>query len=72
VGVLPTYPGLPGVTSEWDLTRAITEVYQLGTPLRLVLYSADSPMHSGKYFYSSDMNDYAQTSRPVLTVTWGG
>jgi hypothetical protein len=72
VGVLPSFPGLPGVTSEWDLSRAVSEAYQKGIPLRLVLYSADSAMHSGKYFYSSDMNDYAQTSRPMLTVNWGG
>jgi hypothetical protein len=72
VGVLSSFPGLPGVSREWDLARAVSDAYQNGKPLRLVLYSSDSAMHSGKYFYSSDMSDYAQTSRPALTVTWGG
>ena len=71
VGVLPSYPGLPGVAREWDLSRAVSEAYQNGQPLRLVLYSSDAPAHSGKYFFSSDMDIYAQTSRPALTVTWG-
>jgi hypothetical protein len=39
--------------------------------LRLVLNSADASMHSGKYFFSSDMDVYAQTSRPMLTIHWG-
>jgi hypothetical protein len=71
VGVLPVYPGLPGVAREWDLSRAVAEAYQNGVPLRLALYSADGAMHSGKYFFSSNMDDYTQTSRPVLTITWG-
>lgn len=71
VGVLMQYPGLPGVPRQWDVTRAVAEAYQQGVPLRLALYSADGPMHSGKYFFSSDMDDYAQSSRPSLTVTWG-
>ncbi|OGO25479.1 MAG: hypothetical protein A2W33_05585 [Chloroflexi bacterium RBG_16_52_11] len=72
VPVLLSYPGLPGVAREWDVSRAVAEAYRNGIPLRLVLYSADYWMHSGKYFYSSDMNVYAQTSRPLLTIHWGG
>ena len=71
VGVLPAYPGLPGVAREWDISRSVADAYQKGAPLRLALYSADGAMHSGKYFFSSNMDDYTQTSRPVLTVTWG-
>lgn len=71
VGVLPSYPGLPGVARDWDLSRAVAEAYQRGVPLRLAMYSADGAMHSGKYFFSSNMDDYTQTSRPTLTVTWG-
>ena len=71
VGVLPTDPGLPGVARAWDISRAVAEVYQKGTPLRLALYSADGAMHNGKYFFSSNMVNYTQTCRPVLTVTWG-
>jgi hypothetical protein len=28
-------------------------------------------MHSGKYFWSSDVDDYMPTARPALTVVWG-
>ena len=71
MGVLPSYPGLPGVAREWDISRAVAEAYQKGTPLRLALYSADGATHSAKYFFSSNIDDYTQTSHPVLTVTWG-
>ncbi|HSF82890.1 MAG TPA: DNRLRE domain-containing protein [Anaerolineales bacterium] len=71
VEALPGYPGYPGIPREWDLSRAVTQAYQAGLPLRLAMYSADYPMHSGKYFYSSDMDDYAAITRPTLTVVWG-
>jgi hypothetical protein len=37
--------------------------------VRLAFYSADSDMHSGRYFYSSEFTD--ATARPTLIVTWG-
>ena len=71
VEALPGYPGYPGIPRQWDLSRAVAQVYPSGSPLRLAMYSADYPMHSGKYFYSSDMDDYAAITRPTLTVVWG-
>jgi hypothetical protein len=71
VEALPGYPGYPGIPRQWDLSRAVAQAYQAGSPLRLAMYTADFPMHSGKYFYSSDMDDYAAVTRPTLTVVWG-
>jgi hypothetical protein len=65
---LPSFPGWPGVPREWDVSRAVAHAYVTGQPLRLVLYSTDSSMHSGKYFYSSDAD---WEGRPTLTVVWG-
>jgi hypothetical protein len=72
VAVLPSnYPSVPGAARDWDISRAVADAYQRGIPLRLVVYSADGPAHSGKYFYSSKVDDYMPTSRPTLTVEWG-
>jgi hypothetical protein len=66
----------PTQTSEqreyyFDVSKAIIEAHQLGQPLRLALYSADGERHSGKYFFSSDSNDWNGTVRPTLQVFWG-
>lgn len=71
VDPLDTYPGYPGVPRLWDIGRAAAEAYAAGTPLRLVLYSADWAYHSGRYFYSSDTEDLNAVGRPTLAVTWG-
>ena len=42
-----------------------------GQPLQLALYSADGPLHTGKYFWSSDVGDWNAEGRPTLTVVWG-
>lgn len=55
----------------WDVSRAVAEAYTSGTPLRLALYSADGEMHSGKYFFSSDISDYDAYARPTLRVSYG-
>ena len=55
----------------WDVTKGVIEAIGSGTPLRLALYSADGEKHSGKYFYSSDSNDWGGTTRPTLQVFWG-
>ncbi len=68
---LPSFPGVPGISRVMDVSRAVAEAYATGDPLRLVLYSADAAMHSGKYFWSSDVNDGMPTARPSLTVVWG-
>lgn len=58
----------PGIPRDWDVSLAVASAYTLGEPLRLALYSADSAIHSGKYFYSSDAGEAAQ---PNLTIQWG-
>ncbi len=72
VDPLLAYPGEPGVARTWDVSRAADEAYQAGQPLRLVLYSADWPMHSGRYFWSSDHEEWRSEARPSLLVMWQG
>lgn len=68
VDPLATTAPWPGIPRTWDVSGAVAKAYATGSPLRLVLYSADGPMHSGKYFYSS----YADPeSRPKLQVLLG-
>ena len=64
----PPYPGIP---YRWDISRAVAEAYTAGEPLRLAVYSADGPFHSGRYFYSSDVEELNAQGRPTLTVAWG-
>jgi len=61
----------PGDPYEWDVSRLVTQAYEEQVPLRLALYSGDSPMHSGKYFVSSDVGDWNAEGRPTLIVEWG-
>jgi hypothetical protein len=71
VNPLPAFPGWPGLPRQWDVSRAATQAYAAGRSLRLVVYSADSPYHTGRYFTSSDIEDWDEVGRPTLTVTWG-
>lgn len=71
VDPLLSFPGWPGVSTDWDLSRAVAQAKAAGIPLRLLFYSADTAMHSGKYFISSDTGDWNAAGRPTLTVTWG-
>jgi hypothetical protein len=59
------------VAHNWDIARAVAEAYTAGEPLRLAIYSADDAMHSGRYFYSSDLEEYGAAGRPTLTIMWG-
>jgi hypothetical protein len=61
----------PGVPYKWDVSRAVAESYAAGEPLRLAAYSASSPFHNGRYFFSSDVEDFNAIGRPTLTVVWG-
>lgn len=63
--------GSPGVIRTWDVTQALMDVYSSGEPLRLALYSADSAMHSGKYFRSSETAAWGGAYPPTLTIEWG-
>lgn len=65
------FPGWPGVRHTWDVTKAVADAYAAGTPVRLALYSADSAYHSGRYFSSSDVDDWNAVARPTLQITWG-
>ncbi|MBI4130501.1 DNRLRE domain-containing protein [Candidatus Roizmanbacteria bacterium] len=61
----------PGDPYSWDVSSAVSESYEIGLPVRLVLYSADSDYHSGKYFSSSDTGDWNAVARPTLDIVWG-
>jgi len=61
----------PGFKSEWDVTRAVAQAYGSGKPFNIVLYEADSAFHSGKYFSTSEADDWNATARPTLLITWG-
>jgi hypothetical protein len=64
-------PPPAGVSRHWDVSRAVTEAYAAGQPVRLALYEADGALHSGKYFRTSDVDQYEQEDRPTLIITWG-
>lgn len=70
VDPIADFPGWPRVARSWDVSYAVARAYHLGQPLRLVLYSADSDYHSGKYFVSSDTGDWNTEGRPTLVVRW--
>jgi hypothetical protein len=71
VDPLDAFPGWPGVARSWDVSQALAEAYSAGQPLRLALYSADFDYHSGKYFTTSDAEDWDAEGRPTLEVVWG-
>jgi hypothetical protein len=68
---VPAAPPYPGIPYEWDISSAVAEAYAAGEPLRLAVYSADQPFHSGRYFHSSDVEALNAQGRPTLTVVWG-
>lgn len=63
--------GWPGIPWTWDVSYAAANAYAAGSPVRLILYEADSAYHSGKFFVSSDTGDWNIQGRPTLTVAWG-
>ena len=71
VDPLSGYGGDPGIPRQWDVSYAAAEAYAVGEPLRLALYSADWAYHSGRYFWSSDHDDYHPEARPTITLVWG-
>jgi len=60
-----------GVPHSWNVSRAVAESYAAGEPLHLAFYSADWAYHSGRYFWSSDHDEYPAEARPTLQVYWG-
>ncbi len=69
--VYPVDASHPAGPYEWDVSAAAAEAYRRGTPLRLVFYSTDGDYHSGKYFWSSDVENWNAAGRPTLEVRWG-
>ena len=55
----------------WDVGKAVDQAYKSGGPLRLAIYSIDGERHSGKYFFSSDSNDWNGEIRPTLRIVYG-
>jgi hypothetical protein len=68
---LPSLPPLPGVPRRWDVSQAAAQAHNEGIPLRLALYESDWDYHSGKYFYSSDQDEWNALGRPTLTIALG-
>lgn len=61
--------GVPGVAEEWDVSWAVAQVYGAGgSALRLAVYDADEAINSGKYFTTSDIEEYYEATRPTLVV----
>jgi hypothetical protein len=69
--VYPVDASHPPGAYEWDVSAAAAEAYATGQPLRLAFYSTDGDYHSGKYFWTSDSDDWNGTVRPSLEVQWG-
>ena len=67
----PGFSGWPGVAYSWDVSAAVAQAYAENKPLRLALYEADSAYHSGKYFTSSDAEDWDAAGRPTLRIVYG-
>ena len=61
----------PGIPITWDVTPIVADAYQAGQPASLALYSADTGYNSGKYFVSSDAQDWDANGRPTLTIIYG-
>jgi hypothetical protein len=64
-------PDWPGARYEWDVSLAAAQANASRNPLRLALYSADFPMHSGKYFSATHTGDWNSEARPTLIIEWG-
>ena len=69
--VYPVDASHPAGPYVWDVSYAAADAYAKGQPLRLAFYSTDGDYHSGKYFYTSDSDDWGGTVRPTLEVNWG-
>jgi hypothetical protein len=69
--VYPVDDAHPAGPYVWDVSYAVADAYSKGQPLRLAFYSTDGDYHSGKYFYTSDSNDWGGTVRPELKISWG-
>jgi len=64
-------PGLPGIPYDWDVSRAVVDAHEANEPVHLAVYEADAEMQSGKYFRTSEEDDFNAFGRPTLQVTYG-
>jgi len=72
VDVMPAPLPWPGAARTWDVAWAVSSAYSTASPvMRLVLYEADGAYHSGKYFTSSDVEEWDAVGRPTLQVVLG-
>jgi hypothetical protein len=72
VDVMPTLVPWPGTARTWDVAWAVANAYSSSSnTVRLVLYDADGAYHSGKYFTSSDVEEWDAVGRPTLEVVLG-
>ncbi len=71
VNVIEGRASWPGIPYRWNATRAVAEAQAVHQPVNLVLYTADTNMHSSKYLLASETGDWNEVGRPTLTVTWG-
>jgi len=66
------FGGWPGVPYEWDVTKAAQMAFENGdNSVSLALYSADGAYHSGKYFSTSEVEDWNKVARPTLIIEYG-
>jgi hypothetical protein len=61
----------PGVPHQWDVTALADLAHRQQQPLNLVFYSADDLYHSGKYFSTTDVDNWNERARPTLILEWG-
>jgi hypothetical protein len=66
------FPGWPGVPYEWDITDAVNKAIASGEDtISLALYSADGAYHSGKYFSTSEVEEWNAEARPTMILDYG-
>jgi len=66
------FPGWPGVPYEWDITHAVNNAIAQGEDsVSIVLYSADGAYHSGKYFSTSEVEEWNAVARPTMILDYG-
>jgi hypothetical protein len=61
----------PCIPRTWDVSGLVAQANAAGQPARMALYSGDSDYSTGKYFTSSQVNDWNAAGRPTLVVEWG-
>lgn len=65
------WPNWPKIPIYWDVSYAVDQAYQAGKPVNLLIYEADWAQNSGKYFTSSEAEEWNAVGRPTLFIEWG-